>query len=947
MPRIPPRPLKGRPDRSISPNPDRFAPSPLNEGILSKGSARSSRLSAGGYDRSRPERPGSVEIPEHAGEEGREYDSLAAQLGSNSDDLSSSPEQTRTVGADIKLHAPKPSLPAQSAKQRVAQVTRTDSDRAASFGIGRPGSAAITDTQPASSNRSLKKKASTTSQLSTSETHFDDEQGIPEIGQQVPMFPNAGDVQAPSPAPGALGEGLAAKNHKRRTSSRGNLPPGSYGLHGHGVAPMDKLERAYFEKHPDLLKKEHTLHHHDRPGDFSMSSEDLNKIVRETASRGSGLGVGPYTGTPTEQVGWQAIEESVSRPASTHPQSPVKKYASISTQSDQRGPEEGEVIHVDDPNSRRRSVMFSDDETPTEDEPMYSAPILAEDEILKGPTEDYGPVVEPRRHSGFDEESLQRPSSRSSFHRSSSRPSSLYRVESHDHQPTPLEDVEEYEPLFPEDDKAKDTASEAKPADTDKLRPNHIRSQRFPSRDIWEDAPDSVHYTVEVSTPEVPETRDEEGSKPETDAKPKVIPREGETFAQAFARLQEELAERETRKHGADTFLKNSQKPSWVEHQPHLAAEKSARPSASPRFPSRDVWEDTPDSHMLETTVSTPQQDELESPIEAPSKPEIPDRRPASKQTEPSPADKPAIPERPKKSASGDDSTSKPSIPERPKPSVPARPVKAGPTSGGQDSAEAAAPPRQKPAVPARPLGGKIAALQGNFLQDLNKKLGLGPQAPKKEEPAAEEEKPAEEKAPLVDARKTRARGPQRRAPAAASKSPSSAGDSKPSFSLGFVVPATVFEIDPEEEEVEVKVTGAPLVEVKENTTKQGEKESSAVPSELPEAKHAADQPEKVESVSEVKKPITETESQQETEQKTEESTSVLDSVKDSIGSLVGKATGGEKSDEKEEEAEEAPKEESKEETKSLVTNEAGETVLATHVKEDKDGKVEPVGVEQ
>jgi hypothetical protein len=138
----------------------------------------------------------------------------------------------------------------------------------------------------------LKKKASTTSQLSQSETHFDDEHGIPEIGQQVPMFPNAGDVQAPSPAPGAhnLGEGLASKHHKRRTSSRGNLPPGSYGLHGHGLAPLDKLERAYFEKHPDLLRKEHTPHHHDRPGDFSMSSEDLNKIVRETANRGSGLG---------------------------------------------------------------------------------------------------------------------------------------------------------------------------------------------------------------------------------------------------------------------------------------------------------------------------------------------------------------------------------------------------------------------------------------------------------------------------------------------------------------------------------------------------------------------------------------------------------------------------------------------------------------------------------
>jgi hypothetical protein len=575
--------------------------------------------------------------------------------------------------------------------------------------------------------------------------------------------------------------------------------------------------------------------------------------------------------------------------------------------------------------------MFSDDETPTEDEPMYSAPILAEDEIQKGPSSDYGPAVEPRRHSGYDEESLHRPASRSA-----SRPSSLYRVESYDHQATPLEDVEEYEPLFPEDDKPKETAPAEKPAETDQLRPNNLRSQRFPSRDIWEDAPDSVHHTVEVSTPDVREVRDEEESKPESEGKPKVIPREGETFAQAFARLQEELAERETRKNGADTFLKNSHKPSWVEHQSHLAAETSARPSIKPRFPSQDVWEDTPDSHMLETTVSTPQQDEVESPIEAPSKPEIPERRPATKQTEPSPAGKPAIPERPKKSGSGDDSASKPLMPERLKPQVPARPAKAGPTSGGQEPAEAAAPPKQKPAVPARPLGGKIAALQGNFLQDLNKKLGLGPQAPKKEEPAAEEEKPAEEKVPLVDARKTRARGPQRRAPAAASKGPSTAGDSKPSFSLGFVVPATVFEIDPEEEETAVKVGGAPVVEMKESTKGQGEKGSSIVPSELPEATHVGDEPEKVESVSEVKKPITETEGQE----KTEEPTSMLESVKDGIGSLVGKVTGGEMDDEKEEE-------DTKEETKSLVTNEAGETVLATHVKEDEDGKVEPVGAEQ
>jgi len=285
MPKVPPRPLNRRIDRSISPNPARFAPSPLNEGLYSPKSSTFQHLTAGGNHHNRRQ---SVEVPSQAGEEGKEYESLAEQLSSNYSDMSSSPEQTRTVGDDVKIHAPKPSLPAQSAKQRVMTVTRTDSDKAASFGIGKPSS---DEMQPPSSNRSLKKKASTISQLSTTESHADDEHGIPEIGQQVPMFPNAGDVQAPSPAPGAPGFAEAKdKNHKRRTSARGNLPPGSYGLHGHGLQPQDKLEKQYFQKHPDLLKREHTPHHYDRPYDFSMSSEDLNKIVRETASHGSGIG---------------------------------------------------------------------------------------------------------------------------------------------------------------------------------------------------------------------------------------------------------------------------------------------------------------------------------------------------------------------------------------------------------------------------------------------------------------------------------------------------------------------------------------------------------------------------------------------------------------------------------------------------------------------------------
>jgi hypothetical protein len=287
LPVVPPRPIKSRIDRSVSPNHGRFAPSPLNEHAFPRESPRGSRLSFdyASQDELMP-RSTSVDLPS-LGEEGREYASLVEQSRS-AVDQASSPEHTRTVAEDLKLHAPKPSLPALSAKQRVLAVTRTDSDKAASFGIGRPSSFGEA-TPAAGSTRSLKKKASTTSQLSNAtESQTEDEHGIPEIGQQVPMYPGAGDVQAPSPAPGAA-ESPKAKHHARRPSSRG-IPPGSYGLHGHGYVPQDKLEKAYYEKHPDLLKKEHTPHHHDRANDFSMSSQDLNRIVRESASRGSALG---------------------------------------------------------------------------------------------------------------------------------------------------------------------------------------------------------------------------------------------------------------------------------------------------------------------------------------------------------------------------------------------------------------------------------------------------------------------------------------------------------------------------------------------------------------------------------------------------------------------------------------------------------------------------------
>lgn len=281
-PSIPPRPNRFR---SVSPNPDRFAPSPLNDGF---NPPKSNRLSATFAPSQLGQASRSSTDLDHMGpgEEGAEY----AAYGSKDDggeelirQSSTSPEQTRTIGEDIKLHAPKPTMPAQSAKQRVAQVTRTDSDRAASFGIGRPSS-----TDQHNPPRTLRKKASTASQLSQG-SHYDDDGGIPEIGVQVPMYPHAGDVQAPSPAPGAIGTAPGTpgqRHHNRKRSSRGfnELPPGSYGLHGHGVAPSDKLEKAYYEKHPELRQKEHYKYLQDRPTDFSMSSDDLNKIVRGEAA---------------------------------------------------------------------------------------------------------------------------------------------------------------------------------------------------------------------------------------------------------------------------------------------------------------------------------------------------------------------------------------------------------------------------------------------------------------------------------------------------------------------------------------------------------------------------------------------------------------------------------------------------------------------------------------
>lgn len=289
IPMIPPRPINRRLDRSPSPHRDSYARSPFNEPSFIPGSfGKTNAYTSGSTDTlgaDLPRRPSSVALPS-LGQEGNEY----ADVFEVQDDLASSPPQTRSVANDLHLHAPKPSLPVSSAKERVSAVTRTDSSQAAAHGIGR---ATADDIDP--HIRSLKTKASFSSERSTGTdrrpSSSENNEVGPDIGQRVPMYPNAGFVQAPSPSPyatqfpagiGFHNDGSKPRNHGRRVSG----PPGSYGLHGHGIIPKDRFEQAYYDKHPELLKKE-TGHYSgaigDGRGEWALSSEDLNRIVRDTA----------------------------------------------------------------------------------------------------------------------------------------------------------------------------------------------------------------------------------------------------------------------------------------------------------------------------------------------------------------------------------------------------------------------------------------------------------------------------------------------------------------------------------------------------------------------------------------------------------------------------------------------------------------------------------------
>ena len=306
--------------------------------------------------------------------------------------------------------------------------------------------------------------------------------------------------------------------------------------------------------------------------------------------------------------------------------------------------EDDNVIHIDAPDHRTSKVTGNGYDPPKEDlgprggnteheggwidERGYDVPILASDEVAKEPGYEYQqPAVAPdqqRRgnayYSGIDSDvplsyqSGYRHGSRSGSANSSrptsrpgSRPGSIHggmpglsrftSIDDREDMHTPLEDVEEYEPLFPEDDEK--TKKAVKVADRFKQRPG---KHRFPSQDIWEDTPNSLQLEATVTSPE-PEQ--EEAIDP-----PKPPSSVFETPEQEAGR-KGEVSEREK----AELLPKEDR---WAKSQfkPHVR-EEIHRPGLKQRFPSQDIWEDTPNSAQLETTVAEPQSaEEAKSPVD-------------------------------------------------------------------------------------------------------------------------------------------------------------------------------------------------------------------------------------------------------------------------------------------------------------------------------------------
>ncbi|EFQ98151.1 hypothetical protein MGYG_01187 [Nannizzia gypsea CBS 118893] len=790
-PKIPPRPTS-RPERNSPPKIDSFAPSPLN--------ALPSRFLGADSPIDPSIRPDSATLPPTAPRL-VELSNPVTQGENVAGYGVEQPAETRSIHKDLHLHAPRPSLPTSSATAQVQAVTRTDASHGHETGSEEDVSHQSLDSKSGVPHIQLESSTSAANQKSHNN---DEETGTQEIGQRVPMYPNAGYVQAPSPGP-ASPHGGRNSHSRNKSGQETSMPPGSYGLHGHGVTPDDPFEKSWYQKHPkELALEEQALHGSGvgspRP-DWAMSSEDLNKIVKSRATGTSDN----MMGTPNEEIGNIITEQLASRlqspPADSslqhevlreestaQPLSENQKALDVVDDTHDKKTESHEVkIHVDEPlHHQHHPDGFA--LAPEPDRKLKEA-LLDEDHVLASDEIDpNSEALQPAVSPPFEHK---HPNSK--HYTESTRPtgpekdSLNTRPEGQDEsEPIPVKHAKEYEPLFQDDDKERGLSPEQR------FKSPASHTQRFPSKDIWEDAPSSAQLHATVSTPDIPRRPKKDGSEPEALF---------ETPEQKQERVRE--ADKVTEKSGLE------ESPTQIEKS------QSQEQDSKQRFPSKDIWEEAPESQQLTAAVEAPADSEkLEKP-ENPALPSLPPR--PSKQPDRSSTDEQGDVSPTKAQAvSPTELKKRPSIPDRPKPQVPQRPTRkkaqeAGETLpktiSGENAEDAARPaPKSKPALPPRAVGSKIAALKAGFLSDLDSRLKLGPPAPKPKE--KEEAEKQAEKGPLSDARKGRARGPPRRKPAAKS-TPAVAEVAKPQTpEIKLTGPWNVWSIGPDGE---VNVRGCQL----------------------------------------------------------------------------------------------------------------------------------------
>ena len=483
-----------------------------------------------------------------------------------------------------------------------------------------------------------------------------------------------------------------------------------------------------------------------------------------------------------------------------------------------------------------------------------------------------------------------------------------------------LQPGEETEPLFPEDEDEGAGRCAAGAVDNIQekpkrpgLPPSMSSGHRFPSRDIWEEAPDHAHLQAIVSSPPTADAEAQDDSREEgkpaerTSSTPEYVQGQPHDHYEPGDEKEFEQRHKDAKKKAGD-YRHEVQSEGPDEHLDRLLKRgKKGEESAGSgdrngvkRFPSNDIWEDVPPSLQLSTTV-TPSNDPQEgstnehesratttgaarlddkitsipeeednarptagAPIEGSSttepgslaRPQVPSTRPARK-VPPQTGDSTLASSTSSESAPiSPDKKAPPGLPDRPKPKVPARPNRPATTMARSPSTESppvassgssgsAAPgntppvsSKPKPAIPPRAggVGGKIAALKAGFMNDLDQRLKLGPQAPKQEEkPAGEEEdKPTEV---LGDVRKSRAKGPRgRKLPTAKEAETKTEAKTDPAaFKMEIVGVWTVWSMDDKGvnvgEESAINSTGGSKTGTKSELKAENKKDAAPIPS--------------------------------------------------------------------------------------------------------------------